>query len=84
MLVMQVASQRMGLEPGRIMMVGDRLETDISMGQQAGMQTAVVLTGVTKREDIAGLALPPDVVAENLGELLDLVLVTSSSSSQYP
>jgi arabinose operon protein AraL len=77
MLVMQVASQRLGLEPGRIMMVGDRLETDIIMGQQAGMQTAVVLTGVTKREEITGMAPPPDAVVENLGELLELVLKTS-------
>lgn len=77
MLVMQVASQRLGLAPQRIMMVGDRLETDIVMGQQAGMQTAVVLTGVTRREDISGMALPPDFIVENLGELLQLVLEAS-------
>ncbi len=73
MLVMQVASQRLGLPPGRIMMVGDRLETDIYMGQQSGMRTAVVLTGVTGRQDIQGMAHPPDYVLENLGELLALV-----------
>lgn len=78
MLVMQVAAQRLGLEPGRIMMVGDRLETDIYMGQRAGMQTAVVLTGVTRREDIAGMAPPPEAVIENLGELLEMVRKTSS------
>lgn len=77
MLVMQVASQRLGLPPGRIMMVGDRLETDITMGQQAGMQTAVVLTGVTGRQDIQGMARPPDYVLENLGELLALVCQTA-------
>ena len=74
MLVMQVASQRMGLEPGQIMMVGDRLETDIYMGHQAGMLTAVVLTGVTCRQDVARLAQPPDHILENLGELPALVL----------
>lgn len=71
-LVMQVASQRLGLEAERIMMVGDRLETDIYMGQRAGMLTAVVLTGVTRREDISRLECPPDYVIENLGELLTL------------
>jgi len=74
MLVTQVASQRLGLESGRIMMVGDRLETDIYMGQQAGMRTAVVLTGVTRHADVARLAQPPDYILENLGELPALVL----------
>jgi HAD superfamily hydrolase (TIGR01450 family) len=78
MLMMQVASQRLGLEPGRILMVGDRLETDIFMGQQAGMQTAAVLSGVTRREDIAVIAHPPDYVFENLRELFDLLLSSST------
>lgn len=73
-LVMEVASQRLGVEPVRIMMVGDRLETDIFMGQQAGMLTAVVLTGVTHRQDIARLAQPPDLILENLGDLPGLIV----------
>jgi arabinose operon protein AraL len=73
MLVMQVAAQRLGLEPQRIMMVGDRLETDIRMGQAAGMVTGVVLTGVTRREDVARLETPPDYILENLGELPGLI-----------
>jgi len=72
-LIMQVAAQRLELEAGRILMTGDRLETDILMGQQAGMLTAVVLTGVTRREDVAALANPPDYVLENLGELPGLI-----------
>ena len=36
--------ERLGLPANRCMMVGDRLETDILMGQQAGMYTAAVLT----------------------------------------
>jgi arabinose operon protein AraL len=73
MLVMQVAAQRLGLEPQCIMMVGDRLETDIRMGQAAGMVTGVVLTGVTRREDVARLETPPDYILENLGELPGLI-----------
>jgi ribonucleotide monophosphatase NagD (HAD superfamily) len=56
------------------MMVGDRLETDIFMGQQAGMLTAVVLTGVTRRQDVARLAQPPDLILENLGDLPGLIV----------
>ncbi len=72
-LMMQVVLERLGLPAGRCMMVGDRLETDIRMGQAAGMVTAVVLTGVSKRQDVARMAQPPDFVIENLVELPGLV-----------
>lgn len=72
-LTMQVAIGELGLPAERIMMVGDRLETDIYMGQQAGMVTAVTLTGVATRADVAMMKTPPDYVIENLGILPTLV-----------
>jgi ribonucleotide monophosphatase NagD (HAD superfamily) len=72
-LTMTVALDRLGLPPARCMMVGDRLETDIAMGQQAGMLTAVTLTGVSTRADVARMASPPSFVIENLGEIPELV-----------
>ena len=72
-LTMTVALDRLGLPPERCMMVGDRLETDIAMGQQAGMLTAVTLTGVSKREDVAHMVTPPTFVIGNLGEIPALI-----------
>jgi arabinose operon protein AraL len=72
-LIAQVALERLGVPADRCMMVGDRLETDIRMGQQAGMATAVVLTGVSKRQDVALMPSPPDFVINNLGELPGLI-----------
>lgn len=72
-LIMSVALERLGLPAARVMMVGDRLETDIFMGQQSGMQTAVTLTGASKREDVERMAVPPDYVIENLGDLPGIV-----------
>ncbi len=69
-LMVRVAMERMGLPPERCLMVGDRLETDIRMGQQAGMITGVVLTGVTKRDDVDKLDIPPDLILSNLSDLL--------------
>lgn len=69
MLITEVALQRLELPAERVMMVGDRLETDIFMGQQAGMVTAVTLTGVSRREDVARMAAPPDFVIESLADL---------------
>ena len=72
-LTMQVALDYLGLPPQQVMMVGDRLETDILMGQQAGMITAVTLTGVASRGDVAAMATPPDYVINHLGELPTLL-----------
>jgi arabinose operon protein AraL len=73
-LMMDVALQRLNLPPERCMMIGDRLETDIKMGQEAGMASAVVLTGVSSRDDIEKLTTPPDFILENLGDLFDYVI----------
>ena len=68
-LILQCAMDQLELPPERCMMVGDRLETDMRMGQAAGMATAVVLTGVSRREDVARMETPPDLILENVGEL---------------
>jgi len=73
-IIMQVALDLLGLPPDRCMMIGDRLETDMLMGRQAGMATAVVLTGVATSADVAEMENPPDFAIENLGELLELIV----------
>lgn len=73
-LIMEVALAQMGLPAARCMMVGDRLETDILMGQQAGMYTAAVLTGASTRADAEALAQRPTFILENVGAIPALVL----------
>jgi arabinose operon protein AraL len=72
-LITTVALGRLGLPAEHVMMVGDRLETDILMGQQAGMQTAVTLTGASTREDALKLTNPPTHIIENLSALPEIV-----------
>lgn len=57
------------VDPTRCVMVGDRPETDIEMGERAGMTTALVLSGVTDRSEVAGLDVEPDCVIDSVGEL---------------
>jgi NagD protein len=59
-----------GVPPERALMIGDRLETDIVMGRDAGMATALVLTGVTTREALEASDIRPDHVLESAGALL--------------
>lgn len=72
-LMVNVVLERMTLPANRCMMIGDRLETDIFMGQQAGMATTVVLSGVTTREDIVTMRTPPTLVLNHIGELPEYV-----------
>lgn len=73
-LIMQVVLERLGLPPERCLMTGDRLETDILMGQQAGMQTAAVLTGVATRAAAERLEHPPTFILDNVGAIPALVV----------
>lgn len=66
----QAILNRLSLAPQDCIIVGDRLETDVRMGRDAGMATAVVLTGVTTRELLSGSAIHPDFVLDRLDELL--------------
>jgi ribonucleotide monophosphatase NagD (HAD superfamily) len=51
-------------------MVGDRYETDILGGHNAGIRTAAVLTGITSAAEFAAVDPPPTWVFEDLRALL--------------
>ena len=69
-VILQVALDQLGLPAHRCLMSGDRLETDMRMGHDAGMATALVLTGVTTRAQATNALPQPTLILENIGELL--------------
>lgn len=69
----EAALDRLGVPPESVLVVGDRLDTDIAMGERAGMTTAVVLTGVTDREDVAASSVTPDYVLDSIAEVEELL-----------
>jgi NagD protein len=60
--ILNAALERLGVPPDRCLMVGDRLATDILMGITAGIDTALVLSGVTLASDIEGSTVKPTYV----------------------
>lgn len=72
-LIIQTGVERMGVAAHECLVVGDRLETDMVMGHAAGAKTALVLTGVTRRSDVAQATIQPDYLLENIGEIMKLL-----------
>jgi HAD superfamily hydrolase (TIGR01450 family) len=55
---------------GRVAMVGDRISSDIEGGRRAGLETILVLSGTTSREQAEAAEPPPDHVVDDLAGLL--------------
>lgn len=69
----EVLEANTGVPPAETLFVGDRLETDIALGASAGMQTLLVLTGVSGKEDLESSEIRPDYVRKDLRELPGLL-----------
>jgi glycerol-1-phosphatase len=65
----EMAIEAIGGE-GRLAMVGDRISSDIEGGRRAGLETILVLSGTTSREEAIAAEPRPDHVLENLAGLL--------------
>jgi len=70
--VVSALVRRLGLPADQICMVGDRLYTDIALGQ-AGLCTVLVLSGETKPSDLDESPFQPDLVVENLEQLCTII-----------
>lgn len=55
---------------GHCLMIGDRLETDVLLGLQAGMDTALTLTGATDAAMVAASRIRPKFIINQLADLL--------------
>ncbi len=52
-------------------MVGDRMDTDVVAGIEAGLRTVLVLTGVTRPEDVERFPYRPSLIVDSVADLAD-------------
>jgi len=67
-----VVNEMLGLKPEQCFMVGDRLETDIRMGVENGLNTVLVLTGITTADMVGDAAYKPTYVLDSIKEIVNL------------
>jgi NagD protein len=58
-------------------MIGDRMDTDVVAGLEAGLETILVLTGVTTREQEERFPYRPSRIVESVADLIDEVISPS-------
>ena len=61
-------------EKRETLVIGDRLETDIKGANELGIQTALVLSGVTEIESAQKYEGTIDIIANNLSEIVQQIL----------
>jgi HAD superfamily hydrolase (TIGR01457 family) len=70
-LIVDAAALKMNLQVEQLAMIGDRLYTDIALGQSSGIATVLVLSGETKIEDLKDSPFQPDYTFQNLAGVAD-------------
>ncbi len=65
----RIALEQINAPKDAVLTIGDRLETDILGAQNAGIDSALVLTGISTREDIDSQGIRPTWIAKDLAAL---------------
>ena len=68
-LMMRTGLRMLGVHSEDAAIIGDRMDTDIVAGIESGLDTCLVLSGVTTREGIERVPYRPRVVASGVGEI---------------
>ena len=70
-LMMRTGLRMLGVHSESAVMIGDRMDTDIIAGIESGLDTVLVLTGVTTRESLKQYPYRPRLVLEGIGDIVD-------------
>jgi NagD protein len=72
-LMMRTALNRIGGHSETSVMIGDRMDTDVKSGLEAGMRSILVLTGSTQVDEIPQFPYRPTAVLDGIADVVPLV-----------
>ncbi|MFD5745888.1 HAD-IIA family hydrolase [Streptomyces sp. NPDC127033] len=72
-LMMRAGLNAIGAHSETSAMIGDRMDTDVLAGLEAGMRTFLVLTGVTQPDEVDRYPYSPSKVMDSIADLVDLI-----------
>lgn len=70
-LMMRTARKRLGYTSEETAIIGDRMDTDIIAGIESGMDTVLVLSGVTSEETMSNFPYRPMYVFAGVGDMVE-------------
>lgn len=75
-MMFRSALNKIGAHSKKTGMIGDRMDTDIVAGMEAGLHTVLVLTGISDRGEIAKYPFRPDEIVNSVADLLPTITGT--------
>ena len=70
-MMFRSAMNKIGAHSENTAMIGDRMDTDIVAGIEAGLHTVLVLTGISDQAEIERYPFRPDEILQGVHELVD-------------
>lgn len=67
--MMRSALNHLGVHSENTVMIGDRMDTDVIAGLQSGMETILVLTGVTSLKGIEEFPYRPHRIVKSIQDI---------------
>jgi len=72
-MMFRSAMNRIEAHSESTIMIGDRMDTDVVAGIEAGLETVLVLSGSTAAADVPRFPFRPSRICDGIGDLIDLV-----------
>jgi NagD protein len=69
-LIMRTALRALDAHSEDSVMIGDRMDTDMIIGTESGLETILVLTGVTRREEVARYPYRPTQIVDSVADIV--------------
>jgi NagD protein len=72
-MMFRSAMNRIEAHSEKTVMIGDRMDTDVVAGIEAGLETILVLSGSTKASDVKRFPFRPAHIFDSIADVIDLV-----------